>query len=814
MKVKRILALLLALTMVFGVIVSASAATIDTAANAGTVNITVESNAPTTGVLCTTGGTVVISVYADKDIAVSSLSVLPKRYIINDGTRELTSNITGNGFAGFMSIDPMVNTADNFTVMGTSALASLTDMNNGKYKMFEYTVTIPEDAVAGEYVVEFDFENQIGITDSNRAKYTLSPAKPVCTINVVEPPHEHNWSYSATGATITATCAGVGTCSVRDNTLTIQAPSDLVYSGSAKAATLSASTLAGQSVSASAISYSADPVNVGSYTASITVGGATASVDFEITAATAAYTAPTAKANLKYKGEQDLINAGTSSHGSFSYKVGDGDWSATAPKGTFGTYTVYWKFEPAANYAVAPGAVTSGNFNVEIGKAVYGSSIAGKTITIRKGSVSTGSLTAADFVSGLEGATITGCTGTDSDVIDVITVADGTLSYTSKNVSEDAEDEFTVTISSTYYEDIANVPLSFVATNKETIQITGTDAMAADDLVYNGAAKKGYTGTPYNANVDSFEIIYTDADGNELSGAPINAGTYKVTIRVPASNVDYTGKVEYSFTIAKAKPTGEPEYNTVDEEGKTLADITLSIGTIKPNSGTFAWDDSLTTEIKQGESYGWTFTPSDSNYDVLTGEAIPWPNDTSILPIFPVLGEGFKFDDVPANAYYADAVDWAVANGITDGISATQFAPDMVCTRAQMVTFLWRAAGTPAPMTRVMPFEDVPYGAYYYDAVLWAYENGITTGTSDTTFSPNAQVTRAQTVTFLWRSVGNPNVDSAFKPFVDVDENGYYYDAVLWAMQVGITNGTTATTFSPDAGCTRAQIVTFLYRCY
>ena len=170
------------------------------------------------------------------------------------------------------------------------------------------------------------------------------------------------------------------------------------------------------------------------------------------------------------------------------------------------------------------------------------------------------------------------------------------------------------------------------------------------------------------------------------------------------------------------------------------------------------------------------------------------------------------FVDVATGSYYEDAVDWAVENGITQGTDDTHFAPDGICTRAQAVAFLWRAAGSPKPETRTMPFTDVPAGSYYYDAVLWAVENDITKGTSDTTFSPNMTCTRAQIVAFLWRSEKSPAAGTA-NSFADVKSTAYYADAVLWAVKENITRGTTNTTFSPNADCTRSQIVTFLWRC-
>ena len=169
------------------------------------------------------------------------------------------------------------------------------------------------------------------------------------------------------------------------------------------------------------------------------------------------------------------------------------------------------------------------------------------------------------------------------------------------------------------------------------------------------------------------------------------------------------------------------------------------------------------------------------------------------------------FVDVPEGSYYEEAVNWAVEKGITTGTDATHFSPDGICTRAQAVTFLWRAAGSPAAKSAVMPFADVKAGSYYYDAVLWAVENGITKGTSDTMFSPDATCSRAQIVTFLWRSQKSPAAGTA-NPFTDVKASAYYADAVLWAVKEDVTKGTTNTTFSPDANCTRAQIVTFIWR--
>ena len=171
--------------------------------------------------------------------------------------------------------------------------------------------------------------------------------------------------------------------------------------------------------------------------------------------------------------------------------------------------------------------------------------------------------------------------------------------------------------------------------------------------------------------------------------------------------------------------------------------------------------------------------------------------------------ETLDFADVSTDAYYYEAVKWAAKKGITGGTGDGTFNPNGSCTRAHIVTFLWRAAGSPEPKSTVS-FTDVPAGSYYAKAVAWAVENGITLGTGDGTFSPNATCTRAQSVTFLYRALGT--APTTVNGFTDVTADAFYADAVAWAVESGVTNGTSASTFSPNNGCTRAQIVTFLYR--
>ena len=168
------------------------------------------------------------------------------------------------------------------------------------------------------------------------------------------------------------------------------------------------------------------------------------------------------------------------------------------------------------------------------------------------------------------------------------------------------------------------------------------------------------------------------------------------------------------------------------------------------------------------------------------------------------------FVDVAEDAWYYDAVQWAADAGVTNGTSKDHFSPDMSCTRAQAVMFLWNAAGKPTPKSMNNPFVDVSEDAYYYQAVLWAVGEGITNGTDDHHFSPNLTANRAQCVTFLYRYVGAPAVENK-TTFADVPATAYYADAVAWAAAKGVTNGTSSTTFSPLMNCTRAHMVRFLY---
>lgn len=370
------------------------------------------------------------------------------------------------------------------------------------------------------------------------------------------------------------------------------------------------------------------------------------------------------------------------------------------------------------------------------------------------------------------------------------------------------------------------VTLSF-GSNYNTVSyqltISITDRQPQAELTYTGATVMTYgeTLTLRSAGGSGSGVVsYTvreDTGKAEIFGDQMKAtqaGTVYVTVH-KAADADYTeaSSSEVAITIRKAVPTGTPAYTKITSAGKTLADAHLTtVGGTFSVPGSVAWELPDTTTVVANRAYTWIFTPDDTtNYESISGEIVVYSFVNT--PYFPaIIGESskFNFHDVTRFDYFYDAVKWAVDHDITSGTGRFTFSPNAACTRAQTVTFLWRAAGSPRPVSTVNPFTDVHYGDYFYQAVLWAVENGITMGTSATTFSPDATVTRAQVVTFLWRANGQPAARNS--GFTDVSADAYYAKAVAWAVQNGITTGTGFGVFSPDAACTRAQIVTFLYR--
>ncbi len=297
---------------------------------------------------------------------------------------------------------------------------------------------------------------------------------------------------------------------------------------------------------------------------------------------------------------------------------------------------------------------------------------------------------------------------------------------------------------------------------------------------------------------------YPDVTGGQIIVYASKFSTYAVSY-TPVSNTNGGSGSTGSTGGSAASPIviGSVEHGKLTANKTTATAGAEVIITAKPDSG-YGLHHLIVTDA-DGKAIVYN-DKGDGTYTF----AMP-KSKTTVSAKFVKQSEN-PFTDITDGVYYYDAVLWAVEKGITSGASATTFNADGICTRAQTVTFLWRAMGSPEPTSKTCPFTDVKTDSYSYKAVLWATEKGITKGTSKTAFSPDMTVTRSQTVTFLWRTAGNPVVGTV-NPFTDVASRAYYYDAVLWAVKENITSGTGSTTFSPMDGCSRAQIVTFLYRC-
>lgn len=336
-------------------------------------------------------------------------------------------------------------------------------------------------------------------------------------------------------------------------------------------------------------------------------------------------------------------------------------------------------------------------------------------------------------------------------------------------------------------------------------------------------AAKTYTVTLRFANdgETADQVLTVAENGIVILPTPTRSGRYAFRYWTDGTNT-YNAGDAYTVT-GNATLTAVWRYTGSSSSG-TTSSYPVSVprfdnGSVSVTPGSASKGTTVTLTVKPDEGYALdklTVTDKDGNRLSLSDKGdgkytFTMPGSkVSVDALFSKIAAAVSFRDVNQSDYYYDAVQWAVEKGITEGTSATTFSPGASCTRAQMVTFLYRAAGSPAPKSTVNPFTDVSASDYYYNAVLWAIENGITTGVSADRFAPGATVSRAQTVTFLYRANGSPAANGA--SFSDVAADEYYANAVAWAVRSGITTGTGNGKFSPSADCTRGQIVTFLYR--
>ena len=344
-----------------------------------------------------------------------------------------------------------------------------------------------------------------------------------------------------------------------------------------------------------------------------------------------------------------------------------------------------------------------------------------------------------------------------------------------------------------------------VAENKKFVIAVGQCTFAGCDNVTGVELplEATWIGTSAFSNCDALRSVTLDYNLESIGNDAFFGCTSLKTMIVPP-HVEGIGERAFSRCLSLSRVTMRGAVKTIGKwafsDCVSLESVTLPDTVELISRDAFSGCTSLKKVYYAGSEEGWEKIRIDKGNDELLSAQIVYGHEEP------------KFGDVKYTSYFIDPVLWAVENGVTKGTSAKTFSPSDPCTRGQIVTFLWRAAGSPAPKDATCPFRDVTRDKFYYNAVLWAVENGITQGMSAKTFSPSDPCTRGQIVTFLWRAAGSPAPKSANCPFNDVTKAKFYRDAVLWTVENGVTEGTSETTFSPASPCTRAQVVTFIYR--
>ena len=395
-----------------------------------------------------------------------------------------------------------------------------------------------------------------------------------------------------------------------------------------------------------------------------------------------------------------------------------------------------------------------------------------------------------------DGITVTAKGVGSATITATFTLKDETRMFAADKDSLTAKFNVTVTA--------APIAVTGVTLDKTTLNLDEGDTHTLTATVQpENATNKAVTWSTSDAGVATVENGVVKAVSRGIATITVTTadGSFTATCSVDVDRRSSGGGSSSSTTYAVSVEDSKNGSVSVSPKRAEKGD-TVTI-TVKPDTG-YELDELIVTD-KNGDKIKLTEKDENKFTFKMPGSKVTVETSFKLIETEPEN----PFTDISKNDYFYDAVLWAADKGITSGVTDTLFAPNASCTRAQMVTFLWRANGSPV-VDYAMNFTDVPADAYYADAVRWAVSKGITSGTSATTFAPDMTVTRAQTVTFLYRAAGTPSVSGG--SFADVDANAYYADAVAWAVSEGITSGTSATTFSPDAACTRGQIVTFLYR--
>ena len=696
--------------------------------------------------------------------------------------------------------------------------------------------------------------------------------------------HQHSWTYTASGATITATCSK---CSASGGSVTIAAPAELTYNGEGKPATVTASSdWKGPAVSGITISYiktgkygpetlenDALPTNAGTYTASITLGKATASVEYTIAKAALTVT-PNSGQSKSYGTTPDPVLAYTSTgtvtgetaafDGALSREAGEDVGQYDITLGTLAMMNHDSSGFKASNYTLK---MVSPAVKFEITKGTYGGSAPTKTVNILKNyaGVQTGTLTAADFFTTAPAeAKITNAVpnATSSNMMSIAGAdSSGNFTYDSKtNITAASDESWTVTISSKNYTNITGT-LTFKLVDKTDVsaQITFPNGT----LTYNGAGQKYEKATISTtaAGTPAWTYTYATADATASldGGLPKTAGTYTVTAKY--EDDAHIGTKNATLTVNKATPTGAPTCTKITTSGKTLADTPLAIGTIAPAGGTLAWDMAATTVVAANTAYGWTYTPADTaNYKALTGSLTPYAVSSGGGG-----GGGGSAATPPASDKAAKelknakegstvTIDMKGETKLPASVTKEIAGKDVTVELDMGGGMVWSFNGLDVPKGGVSLDLGVKTGTKTIPAkVIHALTGEVTTVQLQLNhsgpfgmslklsvdlgkkhdglyanlyfYNPKSSALEFQSASMISGGKASWAFDHASdyaividkeshepKTFLDVPAGSYYEDAVIWAVDKGITTGTSATTFHPNGICTRAQIVTFLWR--